>query len=217
MRRQTIEAEEFDRLVDQGVVVEQDAFGPKVLALDAMRMVKLFRRKRLVSSALFSPYADRFVRNARRLREGGIRAPRVTAVYRCPTRQRHLVEYERLSGTTLRELLRDDGEAPQLMDDLARLFASLHGMGAYFRSLHFGNVLYDHGQALALIDVADLRWHRPPLGFRKRLRNFAPLFNHPIDRALCGADRRRRLLLRYAELADLNVAQSRALQRTWGC
>ena len=217
MEQRIIDAVEFDRLIARGQVVEQDAFGPKVLALDATHMLKLFRRKRLVSSALFFPYAERFVRNAQRLRLEGIRAPKVTALYLCPTRQRHLVVYQRLHGTPLREALSGGGEASRAMDDLAGLFASLHGMGAYFRSLHLGNVLQGDADALALIDVADLRWYRAPLGFRKRLRNFAPLLEHPVDRALCSADRRRRLLEQYATLAALSAAQYRALRHAWGC
>jgi hypothetical protein len=45
-------------------VLEADGFGDKVLRLADGTMLKLFRRKRLFSSAAWYPYAQRFADNA---------------------------------------------------------------------------------------------------------------------------------------------------------
>lgn len=216
IEKRTIDAAEFVRLTIRGDVVEKDAFGPKVIAVEPSLMVKLFRRKRLVSSAIFRPYAARFVRNAARLRAVGIQAPRVKALYHCPERGRHLVIYEKISGTTVREILQRNRDEVDLMEHLGRLFATLHGQGIYFRSLHLGNVLRTDSGTLALIDVADLRWRRRSLGLRRRLRNFAPLVKHAEDGILLAGERRRRLLNSYIACAGLSTAQASSLNRALG-
>lgn len=214
---QRLEVSEYDRLLAVAEVIEQDGHGPKVLMIDPATMVKLFRRKRLVSSATVYPYAARFVRHAQRLRAVGIAAPEVTAYYYCAERKRHLVIYRRLPGESLRERLQANSGgkgAAASMRALGKLYANLHRQGVYFRSLHFGNVLRADDDSLALIDVSDLRWYRRSLGLRRRLRNFAPLLTHAVDAVLCNDRLRRELVASYVEHAGLSLSD-RGRQRLY--
>ena len=62
---QSIDHSTYEALRKGAQVLEADGSGDKVLRLADGRMLKLFRRKRLLSSALFFPYAQRFANNTR--------------------------------------------------------------------------------------------------------------------------------------------------------
>lgn len=155
-------------------VLEADRLGDKVLRLPDGTFVKLFRRKRLVSSAAWSPYAQRFADNAAALARLGIPCPRVIAVWRIASIARDAVHYHPLPGLTLRALI-DNGLTPQREQWLRQAFNAfvrhLHDLGIYFRSLHLGNVVLTPDDTLGLIDISDVRLHRRPLGRFWRARN----------------------------------------------
>ncbi|QLC73530.1 toluene tolerance protein [Pseudomonas sp. LPB0260] len=161
-------------------VLEADSFGDKVLRLRDGNFIKLFRRKRLFSSALIWPYAARFARNAKALAAAGIRCPTVLGVYRAHDIERDIVYYAPLPGQTLRQL-RESQAPDQLHEDLGKFVAHLHDVGVYFRSLHLGNIVLTPEGELGLIDIADLRQYRHALGKSKRLRNLRHLFRDPAD------------------------------------
>ncbi|HIE55394.1 MAG TPA: toluene tolerance protein [Chromatiaceae bacterium] len=167
---------EYERLVEGAKVLESDHFGVKVWLRPDGRIVKLFRTKRLVSSARLYPYSSRFVRNARRLEKLGIRVPGVEGSFHCPQIRRHGVIYRLLPGKSLAELL---GESPDatLVARLAAFLAELHEKGIYFRSVHPGNVLLTDDDRLGLIDLQYARFWPWPLGARTRSRNFRHLFH----------------------------------------
>lgn len=179
----TLSAEEFERLTAGTQVLEQDRHGPKVLLRPDRRVIKLFRRKRLLSSGNLIPYASRFFRNAGRLQSYGIPSLQVDAAYRCPAVERDLVIYPWLPGQPLREVFAKSGGNRELVERLATFIALLHYKGIYFRSLHLGNVLLQPDGELALIDVADLRFKWLPMGPISRARNFRHLFRYAEDRA----------------------------------
>ena len=100
---------EFDELTQGAQVLEQDGFGLKVLRLPDARILKLFRRKRWLSSQLWAPHAARFDRNAKTLLKRGIPTLTVEQIFAVPEMQRQAVLYRELPGTTLRQWLRDHG------------------------------------------------------------------------------------------------------------
>ncbi|WP_460417197.1 phosphotransferase [Pseudomonas sp. microsymbiont 2] len=163
-------------------VLEADGTGDKVLRLRDGSMFKLFRRKRLISSAAWYPYARRFADNCQALAERGIPCPQVLAVYRIAEIARDAVHYEPLPGQTLRQLLEQPGAHAGLRDQLGRFIARLHETGVYFRSAHLGNVVLTPEGELGLIDVADLRTTRSPLRRSQRLRNFRHMLRYREDR-----------------------------------
>lgn len=167
-------------LRENAVVIEADAKGDKVLRLQDGSMLKLFRRKRLLTSALWAPYAQRFADNCKTLRERHIECPAVRQVYRIQSIERDAVHYDPLPGSTLRQLISENPDG--LRARLGAFIASLHAKGIYFRSAHMGNIVLTPENSLGLIDVADLRAYRKSIGKRLRLRNFRHMLRYAVDR-----------------------------------
>ncbi|MDD0977257.1 phosphotransferase [Pseudomonas fontis] len=164
-------------------VLEADGTGDKVLRLRDGSMLKLFRRKRLITSAAWYPYARRFADNCTTLAERAIPCPRVLQVYRIAEIARDAVHYEPLPGKTLRQLLDDADSNDDLRRQLGAFIAQLHDKGVYFRSAHLGNVVLTPEGQLGLIDIADMRTFRRPLRKAQRLRNFKHMLRYQEDRA----------------------------------
>lgn len=156
-------------------VLERDGHGEKVLHLADGSILKLFRRKRLISSAALYPYAQRFADNCAALRKLGVPAPEVIEVFRIPEMKRDAVCYLPVPGHSLRQLHRgrilSAADEASLSHELAKLVRRLQDLGIYFRSLHLGNVILMPGGELALIDVADMKIHGRPLSAWLRRRN----------------------------------------------
>lgn len=147
--------EDYQRLRAGAEVLEQDGFGEKVLLLADGRILKLFCRKRLFSSALYYPYAQRFADNARKLAAIGVPVPAVEKVWRIPAIERDAVLYTPLPGNSLRKMLGEDLSAERkqaLRTQLSQLVAHLFDHGMIFRSLHTGNVIVMPEGQMGLID-----------------------------------------------------------------
>ena len=185
MRRglKTMEYQDFLALKAGAEVLEADLHGEKVLRLTDGSMFKLFRRKRLITSAAWYPYAQRFVDNAAALREKEIPVPCVIAAMRIPSVKRDAVHYLPLEGVTLRQLIRQglDLKTEQaLKKRFTEFVMHLHTLGIYFRSLHLGNVILTPSGELGLIDFSDLRIYRRSLPVFMRRRNIQRMLG--IDR-----------------------------------
>jgi hypothetical protein len=172
-RPRGISVSRLQRLLAKAQVLEQDAHGPKVVQLPSGAIVKLFRRKRRLSSAAWRPYGLRFVHNAAGLQRRGVPTVRVRGFFHCPEAGRHVVVYRPLVGDVLRHCL-ERGETVDWIR-LAHFLAQLHQHGIYFRSLHSGNIVRVADGGFGLIDVADLQLLRKPLGLARRTRNLRPL------------------------------------------
>lgn len=176
---------DYQALRRDAEVIEADFFGDKVLRLVDGNFMKLFRRKRLISSAAFFPYAKRFANNAQVLHKRGIPCPQVLATYRVGDISRDIVHYEPLPGLTLRQLIAQPerfGDA-SLLKQFGRFVAELHNQGIYFRSLHLGNVVMTPQNELGLIDIADMKTLRRPLRKSLCLRNFQHMRRYRNDHA----------------------------------
>ncbi|MDR1709444.1 MAG: lipopolysaccharide kinase InaA family protein, partial [Candidatus Accumulibacter sp.] len=174
--------EEFLALKAGAEVIEADLHGEKVLQLPDGNMLKLFRRKRLFTSAAWRPYARRFAENAGALAALGIPVPGVIAARRVPSVERDAVLYRPLEGTTLRALARrglDERSERALKRRFTDFVIRLHTLGVYFRSLHLGNVILTPAGDLGLIDFADLRLYRRPLPAYMRRRNIRRMLGLP--------------------------------------
>lgn len=188
MKRLT--TEEYLRLRAGADVLEADSFGEKVLRLADGTILKLFRRKRLLSSAAWYPYAQRFADNAVAMRRRGIAVPEIIAVVRIPGIARDAVHYHPLPGDSLRQLLRagiDADTRQQLRSAFSRFVIELHEKGVYFRSLHLGNVLHLPDGHFGLIDIADARLRPWRLSRNLRRRNLRLLLAAAGERELIDA------------------------------
>lgn len=199
---QSLAHEAYLALRAGATVIERDNFGDKVLQLADGSYLKLFRRKRWLSSAAWYPYAQRFADNTRGLRQRGIPCPETMAVYRIPAIERDAVHYRPLPGDTLRSLATNaNADLVALADRLGAFIARLHAEGIYFRSVHLGNILLCPDGQMGLIDVADLRIGRRPLWRGERIRNFRHLLRDPRDSAWLLADRGQMLFSAYGNEA----------------
>jgi hypothetical protein len=192
-------------------VLERDASGIKVARLPSGVYLKLFRRKRLLSSAAWRPYAQRFVSNATHLARLSVPTVLVRAYFRCPEAERHVVAYLPLDGEVLRDRVRDSAAVD--WPGLAQFFAHLHERGVYFRSLHSGNVVCVPDGGFGLIDIADLRTLRGPLGLARRVRNLRPLLRDPVLRAQWQTTPFREFIDVYCRTARISPRQESMFRR----
>ncbi|MBH3430607.1 toluene tolerance protein [Pseudomonas alkylphenolica] len=163
---------DFNQLTLDAQVLEADSFGAKVYRLKDGNILKLFRRKRLISSALLRPYSQRFIDNALQLEKKGIPTLKALKHYKLDAPGMTAVLYQPLPGDTLSYLSRQPGfHWDERLPQLVALVRTLHKTGVYFRSLHLGNIVVTPEQTMGLIDVADMRFMRAPLSKRMVRRN----------------------------------------------
>ncbi len=180
-----LQYEEYLALREGAEVLLEDSGLEKVLRLPDGTFLKFFRRKRVISSAAWYPYAQRFVDNAEELARRGIPCPKVIRIFRVRKAALDVVHYYPLEGSTLREL-RSRGLDPETEESLKQAFlhfvVRLHDLGIYFRSLHLGNVVLTPEGELGLIDISDLKMYRRPLGRLQRIRNLRRIQGKRCDR-----------------------------------
>ncbi len=180
---QTLSHDAYLALRADATVLEYDLHGEKVLRLADGNYLKLFRRKRLITSAAWYPYAQRFADNALILAQRDIPCPCVTDVFRIPSVARDAVHYWPLAGKTLRQMVQQGSASGSLRDLLFGFIDRLHELGIYFRSLHLGNIVLTPDNRLGLIDIADMTIQDRPLTAYKRQRNLQHLYRDPADQA----------------------------------
>ena len=202
---QTLSHDAYLALRTNATVLERDLHGEKVLRLEDGDYLKLFRRKRLISSAAWYPYAQRFADNAAELRQRDIPCPKVEGVFRISDFSRDAVRYHPLEGKTLRQLIETETEPQDLAEQLGRFVARLHESGVYFRSLHLGNIVLTPDGALGLIDIADLRTQSNALDGNQRKRNLQRLHRDPPECFWLSAERKSIFDGSYASLQRENI------------
>lgn len=180
--------DEYQQLISMSEVLEKDGHGLKVLKTPEGLIVKIFRRKRLVSSALIKSYAERFVENARKLKSLGFNTVDIVDLYYCREIKRALVFYDPLPGETLRATLQNQGHNDDLMERFIKLLAQMHEKGVFFRSCHFNNIIVTNSMdSLGLIDISDMRIWPKRLSLDRRMRNFRHLTRYASDRESISA------------------------------
>lgn len=164
-------------MTDGARILEADSYGPKVYLLADGNILKLFRRKRFFSSALFRPYSKRFMDNALELHKLGIPTLTVLEYFQLDAPGMTAVLYRPLPGETLSQIANKEGfDWHQNLEPLVALIRRLHAAGIYFRSLHLGNIVVTPDNQMGLIDVADMRFLRAPLKpalVRRNVQHFA--------------------------------------------
>ena len=160
-------------------VIAADDYGDKVLLLKDGTYLKLFRVKRLFTSARLFPYWRRFEKNSEALYSLGVPTLKVIESISLPELDRTAVHYEPLPGDILREV--PDFDAA-LVTRLGAFIKQLHDKGVYLRSMHLGNVVLTPEGQLGLIDIADMKVYGGSLRKGLRLRNLHHLWRYEQDR-----------------------------------
>jgi hypothetical protein len=160
-------------------VTAADEYGDKVLLLRDGTYLKLFRVKRLFTSARLFPYWRRFEKNSEALHSLDVPTLNVIESIRLPEIDRTAVHYEPLPGKILREVPDFDSK---LVTMLGAFIKGLHDKGVYLRSMHLGNVVLTPEGELGLIDIADMKVYRGSLRKGLRLRNLYHLWRYEQDR-----------------------------------
>lgn len=181
MRR--INAAQLSALLDGAKTIEEDGLGVKVARLQGGDFLKLYRRKRLLSSDLWNLPAQRFADNAQGLLRLGITAPNVLDVLMISQCRLSAVRYQPLPGDTLRDQLRQQDAAArtELVAKFGTFLGELHQQGVYFRSLHLGNALLLPDGTFGLIDLSDMKLEGGPLASWKRRRNLQHILRYAED------------------------------------
>lgn len=201
----TLTQNELDALSSDATVLESDGLGAKVLRLTDGSFLKLFRKRRLLSSETLKPYAKRFAENARQLRQLGFISPEVIQLYALPGPiNATAVHYRPLPGETLRQVLSKSPaeRRQQLVAQFGELLAKMHEAGVYFRSVHLGNVLLQPCGQLGLIDLADMQISRFALSLGKRQRNLKHMRRYTEDSHWLFEEHRAALQAGYSRYAS---------------
>jgi hypothetical protein len=175
-----VTAQELESWLTTGEVLEADARGPKVVALNDQLFLKIFHTRRNPILARLQPAAKRFSCNANLLHELGIAAPTVVDQFWID-RRRGLSGclYQPLPGTSVDTLFRQSpDQLNEILPHLAAFIRSLHEKQLYFRSLHVGNILLLPGGEFGLIDFLDLKRKPLPLSTWHIQRNLRHLTSH---------------------------------------
>jgi len=203
--------EKYLAMRDGAEILASDSFGAKVLRLKDGSIIKLFRTKRIISSAFFYPYALRFVNNAAKLINMGISTVTVIDSYKIPAIKRTAVHYMELEGEMLRSHIMNHSLNVDIARKLSAFIARLHNEGVYFRSVHFGNIIITSDNSFGLIDIADMKITNHSLNTGKRIRNFNHLTRYEIDRN--SLKQQKDVFIReYLKICDLPDDHSKRLE-----
>jgi tRNA A-37 threonylcarbamoyl transferase component Bud32 len=176
--------DEFNQLTQYSTVLAEDGYGKKVIQLSDQSIIKLFRIKRFISSATVYSPARRFARNAEKLKHLHIPTVTIIKLFRIKAIKRTAVHYQKLEGLTVREYLQAALADNVFFEQLGQFLACLHNHGIYFRSAHFGNIIYTPDQKFGLIDISDMKISPFSLNQNKRLRNLKHIFRLREDMEL---------------------------------
>ncbi len=172
---------EFNQLVQNAKVLADDEYGKKVLELTDNSILKLFRVKRIISQATVYSPARRFAKNALKLQKLKIPTVSLIELYKINSIKRTAVHYQQLEGIMVREHLKLNQNNEAFLAELGTFLAHLHSKGVFFRSAHFGNIIYTPDKKFGLIDISDMSISSFPLDPFKRLRNLKHIFRLKED------------------------------------
>ncbi len=207
-----VSKQQYYELIEQNTILEGDTWGVKVLETSDDQIIKIFRLKRLYSTAYFFPYALRFKWNARCLKKKGIETVEVQQISYCQDEQRHLLSYKKIPGQPIEAILKSNQDHTAIIKQLVGFIAYLHEQGIYFRSLHFGNIIVKPDGQFALIDITDTKFNPFKLSLHQRIRNWKHMLKYDFERSIVETYGRDAFFSEYAERAALTAEQLQSLK-----
>ena len=201
--------DEYNQLCQNSTVLAADGYGDKVLLLSDQTIIKLFRVKRIISSAVFYSPARRFAKNAKKLQHLSIPTVSILKLYNIKSIKRSAVHYRQLEGVTVRDYIHSGKASTEFFSHLGQFLAHLHKLGVFFRSAHFGNIIYTSEKQFGLIDISDMKIHKYALNRNKRLRNMKHIFRLPEDIKLVQDN----LIIEKSYLAHCGITKNKFQQK----
>jgi len=209
---QNLSQDAFSRLIDGARVLEADSRGPRVYLTLDNKVVKLFPGKGFFSSNTLSPYATRFMRNAKRLKAQGVDSVTVERIGKCKQLKLHFVVYPLLAGSTLRELAtKKPAQLGQALTVLSQYLCDLHRQGIFFKAFHLGNVLRQPNGRLALIDIQSMHFYTQAVPLKDRLKNFSNCLRYEQDYQILQQFGFESFFSQYLRCSGLNSVQQSSL------
>lgn len=189
LTRKSLNYLEIEKLLAGSEIIQSSSNGPKVLRLENGHYFKIFRLKRWLSSAFFIHYADRFLKNYKKLVTLQIPTIEVLTICKIPrnfvanSKYTKAIEYNPLAGVTVRELIKSENFNDKVAD-FAKFIAKLHNLGVYFRSTHFANIIYNREivDSFGLIDIENIKFYHAGCTKGQIKRNFNHMMRYSIDK-----------------------------------
>lgn len=183
LKRLKISGAELDKLFDNVDVICRNRHDFIKVAIDrpSQTIIKSFdlSRKNFFRRHVISA-ARNFIKNAKKLKDKGVKTIQPLSWYWCPERGYEVISYVSLPGKTLYDLAKNKINT-NVFPLLAAYVAELHAKRIYFRAGHPGNYLLQEGNQFALIDIDNTRFS---LSLRRRAKNLAFLYEH----STCNAE-----------------------------
>ena len=201
-----LSVEDYDGLTAGATVIRSDEDGPRLLSASDGRIVKVMRSRGFLSADTFGGAARRFVANAARLHELGIRAPEPDGPFRCKSVKGHIVMYQRLNHETIRDEHARDNTPEDMLLRLPAFISELHDKGVFFEALNLGNIIYSADQPYGLIDIDAVSFSGSPLNARKRVTNLIELMSDSGDRQILVDYGLERLIAEYLDNCGMQHA-----------
>ncbi len=202
---QKISREKFEALIEGAKVLERQEGGLSALRTQDHRIIKIWQRRAGLTSDRIRPYSERFRINCEELNRRGVTAPVISESYVLQDTGEHVLCYQEIPGTPLREL----AESSRLpLKDMAEFYAELHAKGVHFRSIHLGNVLRLDPAGFALIDVTDTSFTKKPLSLKRRAENLGYAWAYRTDFAYFDTAIRKSLLSDYLKASGLSPSDA---------
>ncbi len=201
----------YHHLIAGATVLSRDTHGDKVLETTGGLIVKVFRIKRIFSSARLIPYARRFNRAARELKARGIPSVEMKDIFHIKGTNKDAVVYKPLPGETLRDTLAASATPDKIMNRFVSFFALLHTKGIYFRAIHLANVVVLPNGQMGLIDISEARFFSRALKIKMRARNFNPLLRYQEDQNSIERYGIKRFLTQYIEQSHITEKHTKQL------
>lgn len=200
--------EEFAAMQINSKTLEQDGRGAKVILLSDNNILKIFRRRATISGGLIYSNARRFCRNAERLQQFNIPTVNIIKLYHFENSTDTAVLYQPLEGETVRNLISKQLIIKADCKKLGEFIASLHLIGIYFRSLHFGNIVKTDTGDFGLIDLSDMSIYWWKLQLHTRIRNLMRIKRYEADVVALGSKEWSYFIQSYLESAQLSKNQA---------
>jgi tRNA A-37 threonylcarbamoyl transferase component Bud32 len=172
---------DYENIITNSSIIVEDQYGPTLLKLSNGNFAKLFRIKKVLSSAWIYPRSKRFVLNANKLEKLNIPTVKVIDFYKINDIKQGMVIYEPIKGVVLREALSLSNDKKDMIKLFAHFLADIHHKGVYFKALDFGNVICIEDNTLGLIDIDNMFFSKGFLPFKKRIKNLNHIFHYKED------------------------------------